>query len=52
MEMEIRSVIGGEVEEWAVVEMVARARCMNGEFEFSLFFVRERETRWMGRVVE
>lgn len=38
MEMEIRSVIGGEVEEWAVIEMAAIAKCKNGELKCASYF--------------
>ena len=31
MKLKVKSVIGGDVEEWAVIEMVAEARCKNGE---------------------
>ncbi|XXG97288.1 hypothetical protein Hte_003584 [Hypoxylon texense] len=30
IKLHIRSIIGGEVEEWAVVELAAEARCKNG----------------------
>lgn len=33
IKLKIRSVIGGEVEEWAVIEMVANAKCKNGKFK-------------------
>lgn len=37
IKLEIRSVIGGEVEEWAVIEMVANAKCKNGKFKHCYF---------------
>jgi len=31
IKLQVRSIIGGDVEEWAVIEMAAEARCKNGE---------------------
>ncbi|KAI1765195.1 hypothetical protein GGR53DRAFT_529839 [Hypoxylon sp. FL1150] len=31
LKLHVTSIIGGEVEEWAVVELVAEATCMNGQ---------------------
>ena len=36
MKLHVRSVIGGEVEEWAVIEMASEAKCKNGEWDDTL----------------
>lgn len=38
MKLQVKSVIGGETEEWAVIELAAEARCKNGEFFFYKLF--------------
>ncbi|KAI1335923.1 hypothetical protein F5Y15DRAFT_419380 [Xylariaceae sp. FL0016] len=50
MKLEVKSVIGGESEAWAVVEMVAEARCKNGmKYDNTYSW----STRWEdGKIVE
>ncbi|KAI0887454.1 uncharacterized protein GGS22DRAFT_198738 [Annulohypoxylon maeteangense] len=50
VKLHVRSIIGGEVEEWAVIELTAEARCKNGLVYDQTY---SWSTRWKdGKIVE
>ncbi|KUI69007.1 hypothetical protein VM1G_04337 [Cytospora mali] len=50
MKLQVRSIIGGDEEEWAVIEMVAQSRCKNGMVYDNTY---SWSTRWDdGKIVE
>jgi len=50
MKLHVTSVIGGEVEEWAVIEMASEAKCKNGMIYNNTY---SWSTRWEdGKIVE